>query len=191
MSNNPEQLQNISDIGAETIQSTSVQLEKLNNSSEKTGELSPRDAELRTERARTKAIETAISIESGGNEAKKTNNSPASRRSPINKKQLNESYKRTIKRVQSELPAGSRTFSKVIHNKVVEKTSDIIGGTIARPNAVLAGAATAFVLTLVTYITAKNIGYILSGSETIIAFVVGWILGIFYDYLRVLITGKK
>src|SRR5665811_2376045 len=102
MSNNPEQLQNIPERGVETTQSISEQLEKLDNNSEKTGELSPRDAELRAERARTKALETAISVESGGNEKIKANHNPSARRGSINKEQRNESYKKTLKRVQSE-----------------------------------------------------------------------------------------
>ncbi|HRN90324.1 MAG TPA: hypothetical protein PK543_01410, partial [Candidatus Saccharibacteria bacterium] len=76
-------------------------------------------------------------------------------------------------------------------NKTVEKVSDVVGSTVARPNAVLSGAVSAFILTLAVYIVAKTIGYRLSGFETIAAFIVGWTIGILYDYLRILITGKK
>jgi len=96
-----------------------------------------------------------------------------------------------MKHVQSELPASSRMYSNIIHNKVIEKMSDIVGNTIARPNAILLGAVVAFVLTLLTYTVAKTIGYALSGFETIAAFIIGWLIGIIYDYLRVLITGTK
>jgi hypothetical protein len=187
----PEQLQNGQEHSVESQQSSGEQLEKLKNISENTVELSPRDAEAQAERARIKALETAVSVESGGKETKKGKNSTSSRRGTISKKLRNESYKRTIKQVQSELPVASRTFSKLIHNKVLEKTSDVVGGTIARPNAMLAGAVVAFILTLATYTTAKTIGYTLSGFETIAAFIIGWIIGIVFDYLHVLITGKK
>ena len=96
-----------------------------------------------------------------------------------------------MNQVQKELPASNRVFSKVIHNYFIEKTSDIVGNTVARPNALFAGAFVAFVLTLLTYTVAKTIGYSLSGFETIAAFVIGWIIGITYDYLRILVTGKK
>jgi hypothetical protein len=96
-----------------------------------------------------------------------------------------------MSQVQKELPASNRAFSKIIHNSFVEKTSDVIGDTVARPNALFAGAFVAFVLTILTYTIAKTIGYSLSGFETIAAFIIGWIIGITYDYLRILITGKK
>jgi hypothetical protein len=49
----------------------------------------------------------------------------------------------------------------------------------------------AFIFTLAVYLIAKNIGYKLSGFETILAFCTGWIVGILYDDLRLIITGKK
>lgn len=190
--NNPEQLQNSQEYDVESQKSASEQLEKLKNSIENTVELSPKNTEAQTEKARLEALETAISVESGGKEKKKAKaHSAPSRLGSISKKQRNESYARTIKQVQNELPIGNRLFSKVIHNPVIEKTSDIIGNTIARPNAMLSGAVVAFVLTLLTYTIAKTIGYALSGFETIAAFIIGWILGIVYDYLLVLITGGK
>ena len=96
-----------------------------------------------------------------------------------------------MSRVQAELTPSSRAFSKIIHAKPVEKTSEVVGSTIARPNAILSGAIVAFVLVLAVYLLAKNFGYVLSGFETIGAFIVGWVLGVLYDYFRVMITGKK
>jgi len=192
MSDNSEQLQSIQEYGIEAQASATKQLEKLSNNPETSVELSPRDTEAQAERARIKALETAASVESDSKETKKSEKRPAPlRRGPISKKQLSASYRRTMEQVQNELPAGNRIFSKIIHNKVIEKTSDIIGNTVARPNAMLAGAVVAFALTLLTYTTAKTIGYTLSGFETIGAFIVGWVIGIVYDYLRVLITGKR
>lgn len=191
MSNTPEQLSDNQERGAETQRSSAEQLEKLSNSPERAIELSPRDAEAQAERARVEALETAVSVESGGKEKAKAKDRSPVRRGPISKKQRDASFKRTMKQVQDELPVGSRIFSKFIHNKVVEKTSDVVGSTIARPNAILAGAVAAFILTLAVYTVAKTVGYVLSGFETIGAFVIGWIIGIVFDYLRVLITGKK
>ena len=112
-------------------------------------------------------------------------------RGRINKKQLDESYKKTINQIQKELTPSSRILSKIIHNKIVEKTSDLIGNTIARPNAILSGAFTAFILTLALYVMARTIGYPLSGSEAIISFIIGWVIGLVFDYSKVVITGKK
>lgn len=192
MSNSPENLKNNPESGLEQSEAAAEQLEKLAKSPENSIELSPRDAEAAAERARTEALESAVAVEAGGKERVGSGERSAPHhRQPVNKKQKEASFKRQMKEVQAELPPSSRAFSKVIHNKAVEKTSEVLGSTIARPNAILAGAMAAFFLTLAVYVIAKNIGYQLSGFETIAAFAVGWVIGLLYDYLRILITGKK
>lgn len=188
---NPEQLRQ-SERALESQEAAKNQIEKLSKNAENSVELSPRDIEARAEKARQEALENAVSVESGGKEKEQPKNGQAiHRRGPIDKKTMEKSYKQTIRRVQSELPAGSRAFSKFIHNKAIEKTSEALGNTIARPNAILSGALAAFLLGLLTYTIAKTLGYRLSGSETMAAFIIGWILGLVYDYFRVMITGKK
>lgn len=191
MSNNPEQPKTNQENNIDITGKSFEQLEKISRR-ETTNELSPRDAEAQAERVKQEALGLAISVESSGNEKDKINNkSLFSKKGPISKKIRDESYSRTMKQVQSELSIGEKIFSKVIHNKVIEKTSDITGSTIARPNAMLAGAIFAFLISLVTYLTAKTIGYQLSGFETILAFTFGWLIGIIYDYFRLLFAGKK
>lgn len=113
------------------------------------------------------------------------------RKGPISKRQLETSFKSQMNYVQSELSTSEKTFSKVIHNKTVEKVSDIIGSTIGRPNAMLSGSIAAFLGVVVVYFVAKHYGFQLSGFETIGAFCIGWLLGILYDYFTVMIRGKK
>jgi hypothetical protein len=144
--------------------------------------------------ARHEALKEAVSVERGSAEkkGKEAASSPAKRRhGVVSKKERDASYKHHMKQLQSELKPTQRAFSKFIHNPVVEKTSDVVGNTIARPNAVLSGAVVAFVLVLAVYLISKFYGYTLSGFETIGAFIVGWILGILYDFFKVMITGKK
>lgn len=193
MTNNPEQLTNGPETGLESQKTAAEQLERLTGAHERSGEQSLESGEKRAEQARVEALESAVSIEAGGKEkdARPSDSSPAVRRGVISKTEKNASYKRTMKHVQAELSPSSRAFSKVIHAKVIEQTSEVVGSTIARPNAVLAGAVCAFILTLGVYVLAKNIGYQLSGFETIGAFIVGWMIGLTYDYLRLMITGKK
>ena len=146
-------------------------------------------------KARHEALEQAVSVEAGSAEKKKgkeASGSPAKRRhGVVSKKERDASYKHHMKQLQSELKPSQRVFSKFIHNPVVEKTSEVVGSTIARPNAVLSGAVVAFVLVLAVYLVSKFYGYTLSGFETIGAFIVGWVLGIIYDFFKVMITGKK
>ena len=88
-----------------------------------------------------------------------------------------------MENVQDQLSAPSRAFSKVIHNPVVEKTSDAIGNTVARPNLIISGALGA-IASVIVYFIAKLYGYLLSGSETIILFVAGWSIGAVIEYAR-------
>jgi len=100
------------------------------------------------------------------------------------KKDIEASYKKTLENVQDQLSAPARAFSKVIHNPVVEKTSDAIGNTVARPNLIISGALGA-IASVVVYFIAKRYGYLLSGSETIILFVAGWSIGAVIEYARI------
>ena len=149
-------------------------------------------AETSLEKAKIEAQELALSVEKGGAEKKKKEpSSPAaSRHGVVSKKSKKVAFEQEMTKIQAELPATQRGFSKLIHNPVVEKTSEALGNTVARPNAVLAGAVVAFFAVLAVYLIAKHFGYALSGFETIGAFIVGWVLGILYDFFRVMITGK-
>lgn len=110
----------------------------------------------------------------------------------ISKKQKNISYKTTIKKLQSEMNPVEKAFSKVIHNPLVEKISEVTSRTIARPRPILIGSMLSFVLISLLYIVAKKLGYQLSGSETILVFFTGWAIGLTYDYFKKIIeTNKK
>ncbi len=166
---------------------------------------SERDAELKAERERAvaergpeqnveklkEAAEKAAEREKKAPEkevapVERRRDTPAQRRA-----KAKASYKKTMKETQAQMSAPARAFSKTIHNPVVERTSEVVGSTVARPNAILAGSLSAFILTLVIYLVAKYYGYPLSGFETIAAFVLGWAIGLLIDYLRVMITGKR
>lgn len=118
--------------------------------------------------------------------------SPAERRSgPINKKQLDNSFKSQMKFVKAEMNPTERAFSKLIHSNFVEKTTDALVSTVARPNALLSGSIAAFIGVTLLYFVSKYYGFQLSGFETIGTFVLGWIIGIIYDYVSLLIKGHN
>lgn len=108
----------------------------------------------------------------------------------ITKDDRDASYKQTMHKMQQQLPPASRAFSKVIHNPAIEKTSEVVGNTIARPNLIIAGALGA-IISVIVYFIAKRYGYILSGSETIILFIAGWLIGAIIEYARVGFLNKK
>ena len=144
--------------------------------------------------ARREALKQAISVERGSAEkkGKESSGSPAKRRhGVVSKKERKTSYDQHMKHLQTELKPTQRAFSKVIHNPIIEKTSEAVGSTIARPNAILSGAVVAFFLVLAVYLVSKHYGYALSGFESIGAFIVGWILGLLYDFFKIMATGKS
>lgn len=147
-------------------------------------------AEHEVESARHEALEKAVSSERE-KRMEKTEKDPTHEHRPLNKREKNVSFDTTMREARSQMPAASRVFSSIIHNPAVEKISDVAGGTIARPNAILSGSVFAFLFTLVIYLTARYYGYPLSGTETIAAFLLGWIVGLIIDYLRLIVFGKK
>ena len=149
-------------------------------------QLSPRDLEAQEERDRLGAIR---SDSNKVNRSKEHANSL--RRSIINKEQRDASYKRTMDRVQGELSKPSLTFSKILHISGIEKTIEIVGSTVARPKPMLFGAILAFTVMLIAYLISRVYGYTLSGSEAIMAFIVGWVIGLVYDGLISIFKRKK
>jgi hypothetical protein len=165
-----------------------LQQERLKNNLEKAGEQSHEHDERS---ARHEAYEAAVSSEKPVDTTERQV-SPAERRvHGPSKTEQDASFKTTMTEVRSQMNTPSRTFSKVIHNKTVEKVSEATSNTVARPNALLSGAFFAFVLTLAVYLISKNIGYELSGFESIGAFILGWILGLAYDFIKTMVTGRS
>lgn len=163
-----------------------AQREMLENSNEKSHESADDIAHEALEQAKSRETDKV---------AKKAEREPASgerRKDRItSKSERAASYKKTMKQVESELSPIDRAFSKFIHNKTVERVSDVAGATIARPNAILVGSITAFIFTLAIFLVARYYGYPLSGTETIAAFGLGWLVGLLFDYLKLEFTGGK
>jgi hypothetical protein len=189
--NSPEQLPSSAERNVEVSKHADERLEQLKSNVENAVERGGESQERKAERAQIEANELAISKERGGAEKDRREPVQAPRRKgAISRKEREQSFKRHMNRVQDHMSAPSRAFSKVIHNKVIEQTSDMVGSTVARPDAILSGAVAAFILTLGVYVVAKTLGFALSGFETIGAFAFGWILGTLYDYIKTLATGK-
>jgi hypothetical protein len=101
-----------------------------------------------------------------------------------------ESFETTMNEVSKDLPRSVRPFSRFIHHPIIEQGSELLGKTLFRPNALLFGGITAFISVLCLYFYAKFAGFALQGSETIIAFAIGWAIGIIFDFYKAMFTGK-
>lgn len=163
--------------------------ERIKAERERSAERGHETAKEREASARHEIEKATVEKESKKQE-KTVEQSPAERK--VNTKAARKkAYDSIMKQTQAELSAPSRAFSKFIHNPAVEKVSEVAGNTIARPNAMLAGATFAFLLTLAIYLIARFNGYPLSGTETIAAFIAGWIIGNLYDFFKTMATGKR
>ena len=112
--------------------------------------------------------------------AELTNNTCENR---LTKADITKSYKKTMSEMQSHLSIPSRIFSKIIHAPVIETLSNFIGSTIFRPQLIIAGAIGA-ISSIIVYLIAKKYGYLMAGSETILLFAIGWIIGVLLEYIR-------
>lgn len=109
----------------------------------------------------------------------------------VTKIEKQKAFKKTLARAQQDMRLPSRTFSKVIHHPLIEQSSELIGNTIARPNAIIFGSATAIIVSFVMYMVAMTYGYTLSGFEIIGSYVIGWIFGLIIDYARNMIITNR
>lgn len=167
--------------------------ESLQEKREQSAERERNNAESSAEKARNDIERIEKSREK--NNPKQVELSPAERRKARTADRTNfktdVSFNKVMTGARARMSTPSRVFSKFIHIKAIEKSSEAIGATVARPNALLLGAAFAFLFTVVIYVWAKNAGYPLSGFETIAAFIIGYLTGIIVDFLRIMFTGKQ
>lgn len=153
---------------------------------------SPEKSPSERAEARHEALEQAQSQEKQTDKLERPTDSVETRPNlpPNSKAARKEAFNSIMTEVQSQMSPSERAFSKFIHAPAVEAVSDAASKTVARPNAILAGSLTAFVVVLTVYLVARYYGYPLSGAETMLAFAAGWFLGIVFDFLRLMITGR-
>lgn len=184
----PEQLKGGAERTAELERAAGERSAELREKETQKGERPETNSEKLAHEARVEAEKQARPAEDVKPHGERENDHSPS----LTAKQTPEvAFKETMQNIQKEMSAPARTFSKVIHNKAVEKVSDVAGTTVARPNSILFGGICAFALVLAVYIHARNIGYSLSGFETIGAFILGWIIGVLIDLLHGIIRGKR
>lgn len=95
----------------------------------------------------------------------------------INKQLKDMAFSRALTRARKKLSLPSKAFSKVIHNEVVDKTSEVLGKTVARPAGLLWGSVLAFIGTTALLWITRHYGYEYNYLMLIILFVGGLIIG--------------
>lgn len=108
--------------------------------------------------------------------------------------QKRDAFKQTLSQARSHLSTPHKAFSHVVHARAIEVLSDTLGGSLFRPTAITIGSLSALLFTSTLYFTAKHYGYELAGSEFLVAFGFGWLVGIIIDYTLLLtrsVTKKR
>ncbi len=93
------------------------------------------------------------------------------------------SFSRTMTRVRKKLNPIEKPLSKVIHNPVIDKTSEVAGKTIARPSSVLGGAFFSLLGTSALLWITRHYGYEYNYLVVIMMFVIGMVFGVSLEAL--------
>lgn len=113
---------------------------------------------------------------------------------PLSSADRAQSFTTSLHHIQRSLPVTTRMVSSLIHQSAIEKVSEIIGKTIARPSGLIGAAITAAFGTLAFYTVARFAGFSLTGSETPLLLGLGFVIGVLaeisYKVIRYLF-GKK
>lgn len=86
-------------------------------------------------------------------------------------------YERSMNRVRRQLSPLSKTFSKVVHQPVVEAVSEGVAKTVGRPSGFLGGGLLALAGTTAYYYIAKHYGYEYNFGVFLVLLAAGFIAG--------------
>ena len=93
----------------------------------------------------------------------------------VQKELKNITLKKTISKIQTQLPASERAFSKVVHSPVIDKLSNVGEKTIARPIGILGGGALALLGSLFSTYFSRRFGMSYNLLMFAIVFLVGYV----------------
>jgi hypothetical protein len=109
----------------------------------------------------------------------------------VNYELKNMAYRRTLKRTRSRLPAPMRPFSKLIHQPLIESTSDFGAKTVARPSGILAGGIAAFLGSSLVLWISRHYGYEYNFLLFALLFIGGFFVGLIIEMLFRLMKRSK
>lgn len=187
LNSRPEQLKDAKELESVQHENQERLAEKLEKDAEKLK--AEREASANEQEARHEALEQAKSKE---DEQPQVEKAPEEEKAvSLTQKDLDARFNKTLEHIQKDMTPASKAFSKVIHNPVVDKASEAVGRTIARPNLILAGGIGTLTIGLAVYLFAKNYGYVLSGFEAMGSFIIGWAIGALVEFIRVGFKNKR
>ena len=109
----------------------------------------------------------------------------------ISKKLRSDTYSHSLRKIRTQLKAPDRTFSRIVHSRVLETVSNASAKTIARPSAFLGASFGALVGSAVLLYMSKQYGFTYNYSVLIVLFAGGFVLGLIGELLLRLIFRRK
>lgn len=107
----------------------------------------------------------------------------------IDKTVKKQAYKKTLNHVQRQLPRSQRTFSKVIHQDVIERVSEVSAKTVARPSGLLGAGLCGLVGSSIVVWMSHHYGFRYNFFVFIALVGLGFALGLVVE--AILRSGKK
>jgi hypothetical protein len=106
----------------------------------------------------------------------------------VNRELKELSYNRLLNRARKSLSPPARLASRVIHQPVINATSEVMAKTVARPSGIFGGGLLALTGTLLYYFITKHYGYSYNHFVFLLllvaGFAVGWISEILWRLSR-------
>lgn len=109
----------------------------------------------------------------------------------VQKQLKNDSYKRTMRKVQAQLPLPARVMSRVIHQPAVDAISNAAAKTVARPSGILGGSIIAFLGSSAFLYMAKHYGFSYNYAVLFMLFVGGFALGLLLELIVRVVFRRK
>lgn len=98
-----------------------------------------------------------------------------------------QALSQNLKKVQKHLPVYQQQFSKFIHKPVVEKVSEGVGATVARPSGLLFAGIFSFTASLAVLTICRYFGYEYNFLIGLASLAGGFIVGLFLEAISKMI----
>lgn len=109
----------------------------------------------------------------------------------MNKKKY-RSYLHVLHESQHTLSKTERTFSRIVHSHFMSTLANILENTVFRPIPLITGLSFSILSGCVLFAIAVVFGYAIYSLESLgFSFILGFMAGIIYEYLRALTKNPK
>jgi hypothetical protein len=153
-------------------------LKEAKNKAEKAG---AEHAKIDVEKLLKAAQQEAASAESAPSESDEDKNTANTYW--YSREYREDAFKNILSKAQERLGKPDKLMSKLIHQPIVERVSEVGAKTVARPSGLLIGSIFSFVTTLATYLVARYNGYDMTFSVVLYSFAGGFLIGVVIEYL--------